>query len=134
MKEGELGKVYKNGEIIIKEGEEGKYMYVIQSGKVNVTKKAPVGELFLRTLGDGEIFGEMALFSRLPRSATVKAEGEVRILSIDKKGFFARVNEDPTLSFKIIEGMSSRIRDLTNELSKFKKERGICPSIKKTDK
>lgn len=39
MKEGELGRVYSDGEIIFKEGETGHVMYVIQSGKVKITKK-----------------------------------------------------------------------------------------------
>jgi putative methionine-R-sulfoxide reductase with GAF domain len=122
MKEGELGRLYKDGEIICREGEEGKYMYVIQSGKVEVKKKVPDGELPLTTLKKGEIFGEMALFDLLPRSATVRAVGEAMIMSVDKKGFFSRVSKDPTLAFKILEGMSKRIRSLNDELMKFKEK------------
>ena len=70
----------------------------------------------------GEIFGEIALFDHMPRSATVKAVGEAVVLSIDKKGFFAKASKDPTLVFNILEGMSKRIRDLTHELSKYKKD------------
>ncbi|MEF9426996.1 MAG: cyclic nucleotide-binding domain-containing protein [Candidatus Mariimomonas ferrooxydans] len=95
MKESELGKRYRDGEIICIEGEEGKYMFVILSGKVAVVKTTPDGELQLVTLKQGEIFGEMALLDRLPRSATVKAVGESRILSIDKKGFIAGLSKDP---------------------------------------
>ena len=98
-------------------------MYVIQSGKVEVIKKVPDGELVLKTLNAGEIFGEMALFDRLPRSATIKAVGEARILTIDKKGFFTKVSKDPTLAFNILESMSKRIRVLNDELCKFKKKR-----------
>ncbi len=122
MKERELGKVYRNGEIICNEGDEGRDMYVIQSGKVSVIKRTPQGEVFLRTLKGGDIFGEMALFDHLPRSATVRADGEARILRIDKNGFFSKASRDPTLAFKILEGMSRRIRDLTNELAKVKKK------------
>jgi CRP-like cAMP-binding protein len=119
MKESELGKTYNDGEIICREGEEGKSMFVIQSGTVEVSKQQPEGEMVLRTMTKGEIFGEMALFDRMPRSATVKAKGEAVILSIDKKGFFAKASKDPTLAFNILEGMSRRIRALTGELSKY---------------
>jgi CRP-like cAMP-binding protein len=95
MKESELGKTYNDGDIICHEGDEGKSMYVIQSGKVEVIKKRPEGELKLRIMTKGEIFGEIALFDHMPRSATV---------------------------FNILEGMSKRIRDLTHELSKYKKD------------
>lgn len=120
MKESALGRIYKDGETICREGDEGKSMFVIQAGTVEVSKKLLEGEMILRTMTKGEIFGEIALFDRLPRSATVKALGEAVVLSIDKKGFFAKASKDPTLVFNILEGMSKRIRELTSELSKYK--------------
>jgi len=121
MNEGELGKVYSDGEIIFKEGDVGEGMYVIQSGKINITKKATSGELVIATLQSGEIFGEMALFDRLPRSATARASGNARILSIDKKKLFSTISRDPTLVFKLLESMSQRIRKLDEEFMKLKK-------------
>ena len=118
MKESELGKTYNDGEIICREGEEGKSMFVIQSGTVEVSRKLPEGEMMLGAMTKGDIFGEMALFDHMPRSATVKAKGEAVVLQIDKKGFFAKASQDPTLVFNILEGMSRRIRALTVELSK----------------
>ena len=120
MKVSELGKTYKDGEIICREGNEGKSMFVIQSGVVEVVKNLNGGEIVLRTMKKGEIFGEIALFDRMARSATVKALGEAIVLRVDKQGFFAKACKDPTLTFNILEGMSKRIRDLTHELSKYK--------------
>jgi CRP-like cAMP-binding protein len=120
MKVSELGKTYKDGEIICREGNEGKSMFVIQSGIVEVSKNLNGGEIVLRTMKKGEIFGEIALFDRMARSATVKALGEAIVLRVDKQGFFAKACKDPTLTFNILEGMSKRIRDLTLELSKYK--------------
>jgi CRP/FNR family cyclic AMP-dependent transcriptional regulator len=119
MKESELGKTYKDGEIICREGDEGNSMFVIQSGTVEVSKNLPEGDMVLRTMTKGEIFGEIALFDRMARSATVKARGKAIVLRVDKKGFFAKACKDPTLTFNILEGMSKRIRDLTHELSKY---------------
>ncbi len=96
-------------------------MFVVQSGTVEVSKNLPEGETVLRTMTKGEIFGEIALFDPMSRSATVRALGEAVVLRVDKKGFFAKTQLDPTLTFNIIEGMSKRIRDLTYELSKHKK-------------
>ena len=119
MKESVLGRTYKNGEIICRGEDEGNCMFVVQSGTVEVSKDLPEGEMVLRTMTKGEIFGEIALFDRMTRSATVKARGEAIVLSVDKKGFFAKACKDPTLTFNILEGMSKRIRDLTHELSKY---------------
>jgi len=116
MKEGELGKIYADGEVIFKEGEKGETMYVIQAGEVRITKKLVSDHTTIATLRPGEIFGEMALFDKLPRSATAMASGEARVLSIDKKKLFSTISHDPTLAFKIIETMSQRIRRLDENL------------------
>lgn len=123
MKEDELGIVYNNGETIFEEGEKGEVMYVIQSGKVKITKKTDSEEVAIATLKDGETFGEMALFDRLPRSATATSVGESRILSIDKKKFFSTISRDPTVVFGILETMSRRIRKINEEFTKLKKDR-----------
>ena len=121
MKEGELGRVYSDGEIIFKEGDIGESMYVIQDGTIHIIKKAASGEVIIATLKSGEVFGEMALFDRLPRSASAKASGEARVLSIDKKKLFSSINRDPTLVFKLLDSMSQRIRKIDEELMKLKK-------------
>ncbi len=123
MRDGELGKVYTNGEVICKEGEKGEAMYVIQSGKVKITKQSQSGETLLATLESGNMFGEMALFDKLPRSASATALGEARVLSIDKKKLFTTISRDPTLVFKILETMSQRIRRLNENLTGLKDAR-----------
>lgn len=133
MKEGELGKVYSDGEVIFQEGEEGDRMYVVQSGRVRITKKSPAGELPIAILETGEIFGEMALFDRLPRSATASSIGNTRILGIDKKKLFQTIDRDPSLVFRLIESMSSRIRRLDEEFTQVKRKRlGLCIDVEET--
>ncbi len=122
MKEGELGKIYSDGDIIFREGDTGDMMYVLQSGQIKITKKTSAGEVAIATLRSGEIFGEMALFDRQPRSATAVASGDARVLSVDKKKLFSTISRDPTLVFKILESMSQRIRRLNGELTKLRKE------------
>jgi CRP-like cAMP-binding protein len=136
MKEGELGSVYHDGEVIFREGEKGEVMYVIQAGKVRIIRDAPSGELTLGILEKGEIFGEMALFDRLPRCATAVASGDARILSVDRKKLFPTISRDPTLLFKILETMSQRIRRLDDEIEKLKKSKSdlapVCANIRDT--
>jgi len=117
MKHGELGRVYANDEVICKEGDAGDVMYVVQSGKVKITKQAGTGTLVLATLQSGDMFGEMALFDKLPRSATATALGDARVLGIDRKKLFLSISHDPTLVFKMLETMSARIRKLDDLLA-----------------
>jgi putative methionine-R-sulfoxide reductase with GAF domain len=133
MKDGELGRVYSDGEVIFQEGEEGDRMYVVQAGRVRITKKSPAGELPIAILETGEIFGEMALFDRLPRSATASAIGNTRILGIDKQKLFQTIDRDPSLVFRLIESMSSRIRRLDEEFAQVKRKRlGLCIDVEET--
>jgi len=117
MTTGELGKVYKDGEIIVRQGDVGDCMYVIQEGQVEVIAEENGEEIHLAVRGEGEFFGEMAIFDRDVRSATVRALGQVRALTVDKKNFLRRVHEDPALAFRIVETMSRRLRELQAELT-----------------
>jgi CRP/FNR family cyclic AMP-dependent transcriptional regulator len=116
----ELGKVYSDGEIIFREKEKGEMMFVIQAGKVDITKWTHSGEVTIASLGKGEVFGEMALFDKMPRSATAIAREDSRILTVDKRKFISSISRDPTLAFKILESMSQRIRRINNEFTSMK--------------
>ena len=115
----ELGRHYRDGENLLRQGDKGDFMLVIQSGKVHVIVERESGEVLIRTAGPGEIVGEMALFERSVRSATVRACGDVHSLRVDKKTFLRRVHADPSFAFHIAEAMSRRIRDLTTEVARL---------------
>ena len=124
MASGELGKIYKDGEVIICEGEDGSCMFVIQEGEVEVFIQGDEGqEIRLGVRGEGEFFGEMAIFDRDVRSATVRALGDARVLTVDKKNFMRRVHEDPSLAFRLVETMSRRIRELGEEVARLQNAR-----------
>ena len=115
MDSGALGKVYQDGEIIIRQGEVGNCMYVIQEGQVEILIEKDDQEVQLAVRKEGDFVGEMAIFERTVRSATVRASGQVRVLTIDKRNFLRRISQDPSLAFRIVETMSKRIRDLSEE-------------------
>ena len=120
-KEGLLGRLYNDGEVVIGEGMLSRTMYVMQSGKAKVVRSYGEKEMELAMLGEGDIFGEMSLFDASPRSATVIVIGEARILAIEHEGLLKRIQTDPTLAFRIIKQMSQRIRKLNSRLSSAQK-------------
>jgi CRP-like cAMP-binding protein len=122
MKSSDLGRVYGDKEIIIRQGERGDYMYEILDGKVEVLQEKEGKEVRLAVLEKGNFFGEMAIFERETRSATVRALGDVRVLTVDKRILLRRISEDPSLALRILEKMSNRIRDLDNELVRLRME------------
>ena len=117
MGKGELGKRYGDGEVITRQGDVGDCMFVIQQGKVQVLVERDGVETPLRVAGEGEFMGEMAIFDREERSATLRALGEARLLTIDKKNLLRRVAEDPTLAFRLIQTLSGRVRELNKALA-----------------
>jgi len=120
MNQGELGKLYRDGELVVRQGAIGDCMYVIQSGKVEIFREHDGNEVRLRVAGPNEFFGEMALVEHDVRSANVRASGEARILTVDKRTFMRRVHEDPSLAYRIMETLSHQIRALAQEVARLK--------------
>jgi CRP-like cAMP-binding protein len=120
METGALGKVYQDGEVIIRQGDAGDQMYVIQEGKVEILKEIHGRSLRLAVREQGDFFGEMAIFEREVRLTTVRALGAVRLLTIDKKNFLRRIHEDPSLAYRMVQTMSHRIRELSTEVSQLR--------------
>jgi CRP-like cAMP-binding protein len=121
MVRGALGKIYKDGEEIIRQGKLGDSMFVVQGGRVEVLQHCENGgEQHLAYLEAGDFFGEMAVFEKEVRSATVRAAGEARVLKVDKKALLTRIREDPLLAVNLLKTMSHRIRDLNREISRHK--------------
>ena len=112
MAEFTLGKAYRDGEIIARQGEVGDCMFVIQEGRVDVVVTNNGVATVLRTAAAGEFIGEMAVFDREVRSATLGAAGEARPSTIEKENFLERNTRDPSLGFRLVQSMSSRLRDL----------------------
>jgi CRP-like cAMP-binding protein len=117
MVRGVLGKVYSDGDIVIRQGEIGDCMYVVQSGRVEVVQSSEHGEQHLAFLETGDFFGEMAVFEKEVRSATVQSTGTARVLKVDKKTLLRRIREDPLLAVNLLQTMSHRIRDLNAEIA-----------------
>jgi CRP-like cAMP-binding protein len=116
---GELGRRYADGEVIVRQGEAGDCLYVIEDGSVEFVVERDGVETLLRTAGRDEIFGEMAVFEHQVRSATARARGTARVLTLDRRNFLRRISEDPTMAFRIIETMARRVRALSTEVAEL---------------
>ena len=120
MGKGDLGKSYSDGEVITRQGDVGDCMFVIQQGRVQVLIERDGIETSLRVANEGEFLGEMAIFDHEERSATLRALGDARLLTIDKKNFLKRIHKDPSLAFQLVRTMSKRIRELSDEIARLK--------------
>ena len=84
------------GQVLFREGESGDEMFVVRAGTV-VISKAVTGrvEQVLARATPGDFFGEMALFDRAPRSATIQAESEAVLLVLDRDNLNILIEQNP---------------------------------------
>ena len=106
-----FGKEMPKGTVLCREGEPGKEMYVLQSGKVAISKKVRDVEKVLAVLGPGEFFGEMAIISNKPRNASAIVEEDARLLVIDPKTFEAMIRGNSEISVRMIKKLAERLSE-----------------------
>jgi len=104
---------YQPGQIIIKEGEIGRHLYVILEGQVRVVAAIDDNEsdITLSFLNTGDYFGEMSLITGEPRSATVIAETLTKTLTLNKKDFDYIILKNPQVTLSITHILSQRLKN-----------------------
>jgi CRP-like cAMP-binding protein len=104
-------KEYPAGHVLFREGEVGKEMYVILSGKVTISKEVRGQEQILVTLPPGEFFGEMSILNNKPRSATATIAEKCKVLMIDPKTFEEMVKNNTEIAVRMIKKLAGRLAD-----------------------
>ena len=109
-----FGKEFPRGTVLFREGDPGVEMYVIQSGKVTISKRVGTVEKVLSTLGQGEFFGEMSILNNKPRSATATCTEDSKLLVIDARTFEAMIRGNSEIALRMIKKLADRLQE-TNE-------------------
>jgi CRP-like cAMP-binding protein len=91
------------GELVIRQGDEADRFYVIGEGEVEVTQSAEGQTRVLRRMGPGEVFGEIGLLSGVPRTATVTAVGDGRLLALEREAFLELVSTGSGLTYRLLD-------------------------------
>ncbi|MDD3844911.1 MAG: ATPase, T2SS/T4P/T4SS family [Syntrophorhabdaceae bacterium] len=112
-------RVYPPNTAIVREGASGDAMFIIKNGQVEVKKREQnLGvDLTIATLGMGACFGEMALLTGKPRSATVMAIAATELFVLEKKDFDALLLEHPSISISINKIVAERIEEMNTQKS-----------------
>ena len=111
-----FGKEFKRGDVLFREGDAGKERYVIQAGKVNITKKVRDTEKILATQGAGEFLGEMAILNNKPRSAGAVMAEDGKLLVIDPKTFEAMIRGNVEIAVRLIKKLSARLQAADDQI------------------
>ncbi|HYE81565.1 MAG TPA: DUF2225 domain-containing protein [Clostridia bacterium] len=115
-------KTFKENEYLFREGDPGEDMFIVLSGKVAIYIKSEDNlQIKVSEMVAGDFLGEMSLLEGEPRSATAVAADYTITLAVNRGNFEAFVLEQPGMAFKLLKGLSSRIRSLNQTLSRLKK-------------
>lgn len=107
------GELYPAGRTVIEAGTKGVTMYVVFDGEVEIR----AGNNELEIGGPGTIFGEMALIDDAPRSATVIARTDCRLVEIDRRRFEFMVQETPFFALAVMKIMADRLRRVNTKVA-----------------
>ncbi|HUX13951.1 MAG TPA: Crp/Fnr family transcriptional regulator [Spirochaetia bacterium] len=110
------GQTIENGRVIFRENEEGKQMYIIQDGVVRIGKTIDGKEHVLAELQKGDFFGEMAIVTRVRRTATATAVGSVQLLSFDRAGFQGMIEKNSRIGLNIIDKLCRRLQHANHQI------------------
>ena len=93
------------GKVLAKEGDRGREFFALLDGEVEVEQ----GGRLIRRLKKGDFFGEIALVTRMPRTATVTAITDVRVLVITERAFSALLKDTPDVARSVAEALAERL-------------------------
>lgn len=120
---------FKEDELLFKEGDRGREMFVIQEGEIRITRGEKAGEVELARLKPGSILGEMSLLDNLPRSATATATQPSKAVIVTEQVFNAVLQRIPPWLVSIVRIITSRIRDANRRVGQSilrNKEAGVA--------
>ncbi len=108
---------FKNRAVILKEGEPGHLVYFVVKGRAMVYKTSGDGKIkSLSIVKEGELFGEMAIITNLPRSASVKAIGPLTLLKLDAVHFRRLLKENSSVAMSVLASLCQRLQDTNKHI------------------
>jgi CRP/FNR family cyclic AMP-dependent transcriptional regulator len=110
------GRDFAANERIFGEGEIGAEMFIIQTGKVRISKRSKDVEKTLVVLEEGDFFGEMAVIDKGPRSATATAVEATKCIALNEELFEQQMQNNARIVKKILKNMSARLRDANKQI------------------
>lgn len=113
---------YAPGESIIRENEPGECAYIIEKGRVEITKEKDGKQAHVAFLGEGMTFGEMSMVDDLPRSATVTAVEETTVREVHRDRLYESLQSNPETMSKLLKGIFERLRIANTGIARLKEE------------
>lgn len=115
-------KVYQDKQDLFKQGEIGDAAYVVVEGTADIVVETDAGEVVVAQLGSNEFIGEISILCDVPRTATVRANGDLKTLKVKKEHFLGLISQVPELGIEVMRELASRLSKTTAELGDARRE------------
>lgn len=112
-----IEKTVRRGDYVFLRGTFGKVLYIIVEGLIKIEQPTERGKVkTLSLLGPGECFGEMAIITNLPRSASALALEDSKLFMLKREIFVSHLQNDPEVSLRIIEVLCQRLTEANEQI------------------
>jgi len=126
---------FDDGEVLFQEGDSADSVYVIVSGEVEIVADTGGGQFVAGTLGKNQLFGELAVLTQSPRSATLRAKGDLVALRISDEMFLKLLAENSGVALDVMRQLSEKLmlshrqfEELKGELQKLEAKSSEAPA------
>ncbi len=113
---------YAAGDLICSEGSDSDEIFIVRSGRVRVFKTINSEKVELGFISQNDLFGEMSMFLKSKRTASIEASEASEIIVLDKKSVFEQIKKDPDFALQMITRLSLRLRQAHQVIAKLEGE------------
>lgn len=114
--------IYNDGQAVFRQGEVGDAAYVVVKGSADIVVEIDGDEIVVANAKEDAVIGEIAILCDVPRTATVRAKGELVALKIKKEHFLGLIMDFPKLGIQVMRELAQRLSQTTTELTNARRE------------
>ena len=114
--------IYRDGQPICRQGEVGDAAYVVVKGVADIVVETDGGDIVVAEAKENAVIGEIAILCDVPRTATVRARGELTALKIKKEHFLGLMLDFPKLGIQVMRELALRLSRTTAELTEARRQ------------
>lgn len=111
---------FRDGEFVVRQGDMSDNAYLILQGRAEVIVEFSGDSSVVAQLGDSEVFGEMAMLCETPRTASIRAVGDLRTLCFEREGMLRLLREFPEMAIEMSRSLAQRLERTTTELARLR--------------
>lgn len=114
--------VYKDGQVVFRQGDSGDAAYVVVKGIADIVVESGDDEIVVAQAKENAVIGEIAILCDVPRTATVRANGELVALKVKKEHFLGLMVDFPKLGIQVMRELALRLSATTAELTEARRQ------------